>query len=420
MSGKRTRFNFESSNNPIEQLEEQLIDLKRKNIKTQILAKIDSILPDKNNENMTQSEIASQNKPTGSKLKYNRYDKGPYIIITEKRDINVYKLSKDLKTIGITNVMEIDQINKRKARISFNYWYDANKMIENDCLVQKEYSSFIPEMFVYTVGVVRGIPLDISIKDITDNHECSLALVKVERITRWVNESQTTEDTESVKLTFRAKTIPDKIKIFNINSKIDYFVPNPIFCTKCHNYGHKFKFCKGLGRCKVCAELLPNSLEVENGNTHDCSQEINCKHCGPGHKTNDLALCNERKRQRKINRYMVVHKLSYIEANKKLAKPISNIPTDEDFPTPVWGKTNTPKNPSQNKSQLNIATKTVDDVNTLKLRTELDEYKQLLDSIQQMISNGSGAASNDMILYEIGVQCRKSKEKLSKPLISKN
>lgn len=330
------------------------------------------------------------------KLKYNRYDKGPFIVIAEKENMNVYKLSRDLKINGFMNIEEIDQINQRKSRIKFKYWYDANKMLSNELL---EYKTFVPEMFIFTVGVVRGIPLDIDTNDILMNSNIN-SLVKVERITRWIVETKTSKATETVKLTFRLTTLPDKIKIYNINSKLDYFIPSPIFCTNCLNYGHKKKFCKGLARCDVCSSPSVDPLTKEN---HICENNNICKHCGPGHKSNDFDKCSERKKQKKINRYIAVHKLSYFEASKLFKRNVMRIPSDEDFPNPKW------KTPDKNLFSDELLKKNEDIAN---LRTDLKELVDFINNIQQMISSSSNSSSNDIILYEIGMKCNTINNKL--------
>lgn len=363
--------------------------------------KIDKII-DTEMESINENAINNNSdKNEDNKIKYIRTDKGPFFVIVEKQDMNLYKLSKELKTINIINIVNIEIINKRKAKILFKTWYDANKIINNEFLMKNEYSCFIPEMYVNTVGVIRGLPLDITIDDIRLNHECTEQLIHAERITRWNASEKRAESTETIKLTFRSKNLPDKIKIYDILSKLDYYVPNPIFCVKCLNYGHKQKYCKGVERCNTCAANLPNDLQKEEGQIHTCDNIANCKHCGPGHKSNDYKLCNERKRQIKINKYMVVEKVSYIESVKHFFKQKNISHSHQNFPNPVWNvnKDEDPQKVNKLNHQIN------------HLENELQKFVSFFKNVQQMIaqgvSSGSAKVSNDLILFDIGAECQK-------------
>lgn len=353
-------------------------------------------------ENNIQSNIEKQNFTVIRKdnLKYNRTDKGPFHVIVEKQDLNLYKLSKELKLNRI-DVELLDQINKRKAKLTFKIWHEANKLIDNELLKKNEYKCFIPEMYVHTVGVVRGLPIDITKEEIIENYQCSELLVSVERITRWLFDQNRSEDTETIKLTFRSRVLPEKIKIFDILSKIDYYIPNPIFCGKCLNFGHKKKFCQGQERCKVCSHASVDILEDQTEKPHECENISSCKHCGPGHKTNDTRLCHERKRQRKINRYMVINKVSYVEALKQFPKIKPKItfpnPDHNHFPNPTWN--------TNNVDQADKIEKLTEQKESLE--EELSTLISFFKKIQQLVLHGSPHnASNDIILNDIGNECQ--------------
>lgn len=336
--------------------------------------------------------ITKLNEP----IKYNRYDKGPFIVIVDKKDLNQYKLSRDLKLNNIKAEV-IDQFNKRKAKLIFKLWHEANKLINNE-LLNNDYKCFIPEMYVHTVGIIRGLPLDITTREIENNYSCSENLVKAERMTKWNFEKKQSEEIEMVKLTFRSRELPEKIKIYEIYSKIDYYVPNPIFCTNCLNFGHKQKFCAGRTRCNICANFSEEILEDESKKPHECENKPICKHCGPGHKTNDPKSCNERKRQRKISRYMVMNKIPYIEALKQFnkEKPKTFL-SDINFPNPIW-ITNQSENTNENLEKLN---KQID-----TLKNEKNYLISFFNKIQQMIIHSSpNNVSNDIILNDIGIEC---------------
>ena len=65
-------------------------------------------------------------------------------------------------------------------------------------------------------------------------------------------------DTNTYIMTFDLLTISPKIKMGYTMERIEQFIPNPLWCYKCHKYRHHKDKCNGRSVCGKCGERDPD------------------------------------------------------------------------------------------------------------------------------------------------------------------
>lgn len=317
---------------------------------------------------------------TNKTTKFGPRDKGPFIIHVMKEDsspLNEFIIGNAFQKHGLlTNkqVISIRNINPNVVKIHCENWVTANKFLEEKNQNILKITCKIPTNHLYSEGVVNNIPLDMSIEDLSTSIESEGKIHNIERIQRWNHETKTLVPTTTVKITFREFTLPDKVHICRVPTRVFYYVPNPIFCKLCKRYGHTKKYCKQPNTCPKC--LLEH-------NAAECPQpEKNCRYCPEAtHKTGDRT-CPETIIQREIKKLMTIHRITYTTAKNRLVptnmnKPIPNVTNPIEFP-PLKNKTESAQNRLQAwqdpNSQLNQLEQTTQMKNNYK-----DLIKQIVD-----------------------------------------
>lgn len=319
---------------------------------------------------------------TEEKNKYNSTDKGPFIIFLEKENISMIKTGRDLNIIKIKHIKNISKINKNKIKIELHKYEEANRILDNMFLQQaRKIKTYIPKFCTETKIIIHDIPSDIDIDDYKNNLYCKHKIIEVQKMQRWNNNEKKLEDMNKLLVTVRANTLPDEMKIWDINLNYDYFIPKPMFCKNCLNYGHTKNHCKGKTRCPNCSDTEHNG---------ECIIKIKCMHCKNNHKTG-FFKCPERKKQFDIKKIMTKQKITYYQAKQQWENNNQNYIKDNYTSN---------KNPTTYAEVLNEEYN-IEDMNTVK--EENKKNKNLIDKIKQIISNVNNQdnSANDLLLIEI-------------------
>lgn len=182
-------------------------------------------------------------------------------------------------------------------------------------------NSYIPNQYVKAVGIVRGIPTDLSKEEIMEYMISPVGVEKVERMNYWNKDEQISKPGTSLKITFRSTQIPNEIKIFYVIKKVEWFVPKPIVCKICLKYGHTANVCKSKNTT-LCNNCTAETHAIDEPNCQKSCEHclklclIKCKYCPENenrHRTADFN-CPEMKKQTQIKENMIKNKMSYIEA----------------------------------------------------------------------------------------------------------
>ena len=140
----------------------------------------------------------------------------------------------------------------------------------------------------------------------------------VEEVSRFILKKDGKEiKTNTLFVTFRTPTPPEKIKIGYYNEAVNLYIPNPLRCFSCQEFGHSRKFCKKEPKCWKCGH------EAHEGG--ECTSEslccVNCK----GDHFSSSKTCPVWILEKEIQRVKAEKKLMYGEA-KRLVKASSPPP----------------------------------------------------------------------------------------------
>ncbi|GFU36503.1 RNA-directed DNA polymerase from mobile element jockey [Trichonephila clavipes] len=138
------------------------------------------------------------------------------------------------------------------------------------------------------------------------------AVIQVRRIT--IKKYSTVLRTKHLILTFKTPNLPTTIKAGYLNCKIRPYIPNPLRCFKCQRFGHSQISCRGQLTCSSCATVGHSST--------DCTLEPKCINCSQPHSA-DSKLCSRWKTEKQIQEIKTNRNISYLEARKLIASPIS-------------------------------------------------------------------------------------------------
>ncbi|XP_067275529.1 uncharacterized protein [Pseudorasbora parva] len=155
-------------------------------------------------------------------------------------------------------------------------------------------------------GVVYGIPRTVSMKEMVENLKRQNRSVKnAVRMTRGIEKIET----ESVLVEFETKDVPKELYYGFMVYNIREYVPKPMRCYNCQEFGHMAKVCKGKRRCARC------SGDHEYGK---CGEEVRpkCCNCGGSHSVAFWG-CEVMRKEVKIQQIKTKEKLSYVEAVKR-------------------------------------------------------------------------------------------------------
>lgn len=198
------------------------------------------------------------------------------------------------------NLIEVKRLNRNSVRVK--------------CRLRKM-QLWWPMVIRHSFRHCTLTPLDWSESEILENGSSGSRLIRVERMNYWDTENQRAMPSKSVKITFRSYDLPTELKIYNVLTKLDLFIPRPMFCKNCCKYGHSVKFCK---TGKVCSNCTMSD-HVEN-----CVNELKCNYCRieSKHVTNSES-CPEKSIQAEVKKVMVTEKNPFSEANKEVRKKIT-------------------------------------------------------------------------------------------------
>lgn len=162
-------------------------------------------------------------------------------------------------------------------------------------------------------GMIYGIPLNVNMKELVENLRMKNRSVKsAVRMTRGVEKVET----ESVLVEFETKEVPKEVYYGFMRYSIREYVPKPMRCYNCQEFGHMANVCKGKRRCARC------SGDHEYGK---CGEEVRpkCCNCGGNHSVAFWG-CEVMKKEVKVQQIKLKENISYVEAVKRTEQEKKN------------------------------------------------------------------------------------------------
>ena len=136
------------------------------------------------------------------------------------------------------------------------------------------------------------------------------SVTEVEKIQFRSSESGVYSDSKRVIVTFLRDKLPDIIRCNYMRLPVRQYLPNPMRCTKCLNYGHTKKFCdSGVRMCGNCGQDYHLREDAE-GNVQRCERPPHCLNCQQGHAVWDKA-CPRFVQEKQVAEVCEIQKVSY-------------------------------------------------------------------------------------------------------------
>ncbi|XP_023247742.1 uncharacterized protein LOC111643770 [Copidosoma floridanum] len=247
-------------------------------------------------------------------------DKGPLGVIIQSKKVQGQRAFKSLNRYSISKSISkkysVNQIflkSSNKIEVIFNSREDANNVLTDQEILDKDCDIFIPFHWLVRKGIIRGVDLDVEEKDILQDLKSSIKIHSVRRITRKNPKADSDPTlpkyipTKSIIVTFHGQELPQYVFMYHIAHEVQPFISTPRICYSCFLPGHMSKVCKSSPMCGKCGE---------NKHENACKLEVlKCATCGSPHRTLD-ASCPTMIKERAILRVMALENKPHEDARK--------------------------------------------------------------------------------------------------------
>lgn len=171
-------------------------------------------------------------------------------------------MAKLLRDLNIQNITNIKYRSPYKVLIKFDKKEQAEKLITNTKIMELDMRCQFADEVNICYGVIRGIELEYSDKDIQDTLKCPCEIISVRRLKRSTSEGKW-EDSETVRVGFKAQIIPTYVYAYGCRLAVENYVFPVTQCSACWKFGHTKKFCP-LNKiiCPKCG-LNHDNCEIE-------------------------------------------------------------------------------------------------------------------------------------------------------------
>lgn len=160
-----------------------------------------------------------------------------------------------------------------------------------------------------TLNSSKGVIRCRELKGMTEEDICNeMAAQSVTNVYR-IKINRGKQATDTYILTFNAPNIPTSVKIGYMNVKCSMYIPNPLRCYNCQNYGHGSSKCNQPQRCSRCGD--------DHGHETCTVAEPMCLHCSANHATSDKH-CPRFLKEKAVVEIKYRENISFPEARRKV------------------------------------------------------------------------------------------------------
>lgn len=254
---------------------------------------------------------------------YSTSDKGPFIIHVSREvpdpsagtSIRPIKFGQFLCNYRVGNICAdgIKSVGRNRVSVEFRSAADANKFLDNSTLLsQYKYIASIPTFNITRMGLVKNVPIDMSMEEFAENLDvpngCGY-VIKARRLNRKSieNGNITWIPTQSVVLTFRGQVLPNRVFSYHTSLPVQIYQLPTIQCQNCCRFGHIKTQCRSKPRCFKCGK------EHTGESCDTVEAQAYCLHCTGTHFASSK-ICPELERQKSVKAFMSQNGISYEEA----------------------------------------------------------------------------------------------------------
>ena len=295
-------------------------------------------------DNSQQSQTQTSTQAKEIFTEFDADARAPYKIYIQNKDnsqkwIDAIKISRHLiKSFSKEYFDEVKQISKNKLCIII-----TNKKVANACMKltyweENNLSAFIPNHLMVKQGVIRGVPLYINEKEITDPDVAEFSSmygpIKITHARRFNKRlyNKTTKNidlipTTTVQITVKGQILPPEIKINKVVRRVEMYYPQVRQCYRCFQFNHVKANCKStIEKCASCGQIK------HIGDEQCPRKELQpiCIHC----KQNHLAFektCPARLKEQEIRNIATERGSSVAEIKKEIREKRKF--NTQEFPT---------------------------------------------------------------------------------------
>jgi len=223
---------------------------------------------------------------TTSTYRYCNKDKPPYIVQvqpiqdSDSNSLHPLHISRTLSQIYPRGVLEIRKSGGNKVVAEMST-YEANRLVENKSLADRNLKAFIPLHRILRAGIIRDVPQNFSIDMIRESIASPVQVLDIHKLNRRVKIENDIKYLPSriVCIKFSGQSLPQFVYLCNYRYAVSPFVPKARICFSCFRIGHVSKSCKSRPRCLLCGETKHSSPE-----TCSCAQAPQvCINCSGNH-----------------------------------------------------------------------------------------------------------------------------------------
>ena len=205
----------------------------------------------------------------------------PTFIVIESKDVShpVTKISpfvveKQLHSI-LGTPKSVKKLKNNTILVEVFTRQQAENLLKHKKFFQLDVNIYPHKTLNSSKGIVRCKELSLcSISEIEKELK-SQGVTGVTRIS--VKRNGEMRTTNTYILTFSSSALPQSVKIGYISVKVEMYIPNPLRCFKCQQYGHHMSKCPGNPICAKCGSA------EENHDFHECKSPLKCNNCKGDH-----------------------------------------------------------------------------------------------------------------------------------------
>ena len=205
----------------------------------------------------------------------------PTFIVIESKDpshpvtkLSPFVVEKQLHSI-LGTAKSVRKLKNNTILVECFTRQQSENLLKHKKFFQLDVNIYPHKTLNFSKGVVRCKELSLcSISEI----EKGLKTQGVTGVTRIsVKRNGEMRTTNTYILTFSSSVLPQSIKVGYISVKVEMYIPNPLRCFKCQQYGHHISKCPGNLICAKCGST------EENHDFEKCKSPLKCNNCKGDH-----------------------------------------------------------------------------------------------------------------------------------------
>jgi hypothetical protein len=317
------------------------------------------------------NDSLSTRVPVG-RARYQDTDIAPFVVhvqkeaSTEGTTLHPITFGRFMQRNNIQGIEDgsIKRVGRNRISLAFKTHSDANKFLSNQNLEKERYKVFIPTFNITRMGVIKGVPTDLSDDEVQAAIKVPIgcgSVIKIRRIKRKITVNNISQfiDTGTIIITFDGQILPTRVYMWYTSLPVDLYIYPTVQCYNCCRFGHVKNQCRSLPKCYKCGQ----GHSGDNCNVEE--DDYWCCLCKGRHQATSKS-CLEFSRQKNIKETMSKSCISYMEAIKmhppvskgSYAEALLSTPTPSSSPHTLNNTYNT-NSPSTSNNRTHSYKKTV-------------------------------------------------------------